>query len=171
MVVYDTPHHLRTYTRKSHGRSLGQYIRKEENRPKGSNHIMKKHTIKPFTLSNASSRMVKTVLTKNETRRRKANRKAKERKAIVALINNQDILDNIGVYINKHGKLVSIEGEITDDQYNLLLEELEDRLDTTNNDDYAEKIIDKAIDFVEDLRAADIRNHEVNHLTTGMADL
>jgi hypothetical protein len=105
-------------------------------------------------VNNNSRRVKPMALSENETRNlKKAKKRAREWRDIVVVINDLDLLELTGVYLDENGKIVSIEGDITDNEYNQLIEELRDRLNA-NNDGYEQKIIKKAIRFVKKERAA-----------------
>jgi hypothetical protein len=120
---------------------------------------------------------------KQSRRKRKAKKRdkaAKEWTDIVKQINNPDIADNIGVYINPNNILVATEGEITEEQYDQLIEELQSNLEFADSA-YEEKIINKAITFVEDSQKTPgligfstnepHENHNINSLEKMMAGL
>jgi hypothetical protein len=132
---------------------------------------MRNRTVAPVTVKN-NTRVVKAIVrNENETRRlRKAKRKAKEWTRIVEEINDPEILENIGLYIDEHGKLVSSEEDVVDIQYDLLIKELQYRIDPSN-DPYEEKILNKAIKFVEKARKAKKHNANMNSLEAMMAKL
>jgi len=151
MGIYNASHSIRPFTRKIYRKTPGPSIRREGNRPKGVYQTMKRKTI-PVKIN---TRRVKTVLNENETRRRKkAKRKMRVWRDIVALINTEEIRDNVGILINEEtGEIVSSEeGEqVIDAQYTALIEVLENSLEP-NIDDYEQKIIKKAIHFVKKAR-------------------
>jgi len=90
---------------------------------------------------------------------------------MVKVINDPELFENLGLYIDTHGNLVSNETEIIDDiQYELLIKELEHRLEFVN-DDYEAKIYRKAIKFVRKAREANKRNADTNSLSKMMAGL
>ena len=153
MGLYNTSHPIRAYTRKTHRRSTNRpLVRTLGTRRKGIYHTVKRNTVVP--VNNNSRRVKPVVLNENETRNRKKSKKrAREWRDIVAVINDLDLLELTGVYLDENGKVVSIEGEITDNEYNQLIEELRNRLNS-NNDGYEQKIIKKAIRFVKKERAA-----------------
>jgi hypothetical protein len=143
-------------------------VRKQGNRPKGAYHTLRR-TMMSHSANN--TRRVKTVLTENERRKHKMDKRiAREWKAVIEEINEPEIRENIGLYINGNGKLVSTEGEITVEQYGLLIDELETKLDSPDTD-YEEKILVKAIKFVRRERKQHLRNLEMNSLTGMMARL
>ena len=145
----------------------GPPVRTLGTRRKGIYHTMQRNTVVP--VNNNSRRVKPMVLSENETRNfkkaKKAKKRAREWRDIVAVINDLDLLELTGVYIDENGKIVSIEGEITDNEYNQLIEELGARFDP-NNDGYEQKIIKKAIRFVEKQRAA---HAEMNSLGAMMS--
>lgn len=157
MVVFNTPHPVAS-TRRMHGRTHNPPIRKLGNQAKG---LYKSRKLKTPAKQNNSRRVV-AVFNENVTRRQVKNakrlrRKAKEWRAVVALINTDEIRDNIGIIINEEtGEFTSNEGgdQITDDQYDTLIEHLEGMKDPTNNDEYQQKIIKKTIRYVEKARNA-----------------
>jgi len=168
MGLYNTPHPVKSYTRKMHKKTTnGPPVRTLGTRRKGIYHTMQRNTIVP--VNNNSRRVKPMVLSENETRNlkkaKKAKKRAREWRDIVAVINDLDLLELTGVYIDENGKIVSIEGEITDNEYNQLIEELGARFDP-NNDGYEQKIIKKAIRFVEKQRAA---HAEMNSLGAMMS--
>jgi len=119
--------------------------------------------------SSASTRVLKTIVNESATRRhKKAKRKAKDLKHIAEIINDPEIRENIGLYIDEHGNLVSEEGDPTPVQYNLLIQELQHQLEFAD-DSYEEKILRKAIKFVT--RVRDAHSPEMNSLERMMADL
>jgi hypothetical protein len=145
-------------------------IRRNNQPRKGIYQTIRNKTVAPAPVNN--TRVVKTIVrNENETRRlRKAKRKAKEWRRIVEEINDPDILDNIGLYIDEHGKLVSSEEDVVDIQYELLIKELQHRIDPSN-DPYEEKILNKAIKFVAKAREAKKHNANMNSLESMMAKL
>jgi hypothetical protein len=144
------------FTRKVHS-AAKMSIRKPGNQTKGIYRTLRT-AVRSAPRNN--SRRVKVMHNENETRRRKvAKRKAKDWKAVVDQINDEDIRENIGLYVNESGKIVSVEGEITVDLYNLLIEELENKLEFAE-DKYDEKILNKAIKFVKRSRRAHMRTGE-----------
>jgi hypothetical protein len=154
MGVFNTPHPVE-FTRRMHGRTIHPPIRKLGNQAKG---VYKSRRLKSSAKKNNSRRVV-AAFNENETRRqiKKAKRKAKEWRALVALINTDEIRDNIGISIDEEtGQFISTEeGEdITDDQYELLIEDLQQGLDPNNNDDYDQKVLKKTIRYVEKARNA-----------------
>lgn len=168
MGLYNTPHPVKSYTRKMHKKTTnGPPVRTLGTRRKGIYHTMQRNTVVP--VNNNSRRVKPMVLSENETRNfkkaKKAKKRAREWRDIVAVINDLDLLELTGVYIDENGKIVSIEGEITDNEYNQLIEELGARFDP-NNDGYEQKIIKKAIRFVEKQRAA---HAEMNSLGAMMS--
>ncbi len=168
MGLYYTPHPVKSYTRKMHKKTTnGPPVRTLGTRRKGIYHTVKRNTVVP--VNNNSRRVKPMVLSENETRNlkkaKKAKKRAREWRDIVAVINDLDLLELTGVYIDENGKIVSIEGEITDNEYNQLIEELGARFDP-NNDGYEQKIIKKAIRFVEKQRAA---HAEMNSLGAMMS--
>ena len=119
--------------------------------------------------SSASTRVLKTIVNESATRRHKrAKRKAKDLKRIAEIINDPEIFENIGLYIDEHGNLVAREGDPTPIQYDLLIGELQHQLEFAD-DAYEEKILRKAIKFVTRVRDAD--SPEMNSLERMMADL
>ena len=156
-MSYNTSHSIKPFTRKIYRRNatLSPPVRTLGTRRKGIYHTMQRNTVVP--VNNNSRRVKPTALSENETRNlKKAKKRAKEWRDIVAVINDLDLLELTGVYLDENGKIVSIEGEITDAEYNQLIEELETRFDP-NNDGYEQKIIKKAIRFVEKQRVAHMR--------------
>ena len=146
-------------------------IRRNNQPRKGIYHTLRNKIVPPVTVNN--TRVVRAIVRNaNETRRlRKAKRKAKEWMRIVEEINEPEILENIGLYIDEHGKLVSSEESASDIQYELLIKELENRLDPSSNDPYGEKILNKAIKFVAKAREAKKHNANMNSLEAMMAKL
>ena len=117
----------------------------------------------------ASTRVLKTIVNESATRRhKKAKRKAKDLKRIAEIINDSEIFDNIGLYIDEHGNLVAREGDPTPMQYDLLIGQLQHQLEFAD-DAYEEKILRKAIKFVTRVRDAD--SPEMNSLERMMADM
>ena len=118
------------------------------------------------------TRVIQTIMNANETRRyRKDKRKAREWRHVVQVINDPEILELLGLYIDTHGNLVSNETEIVNDiQYELLIKELEHRMEFAD-DEYEAKIYRKAIKFVRKAREANKRNADTNSLTKMMAAL
>jgi len=161
MGIYNASHSIRPFTRKIYRKTPGVSIRREGNRPKGIYKTMKRKTIAPVKIN---THRVKTVLNKNETRRRKkAKRKMRIWRDIVALINTEEIRDNVGIQLNEEtGEFVSSEkGEpIIDAQYTALIEELENNLEP-NDDEYEQKIINKAIRLVKKAREANSKPREM----------
>lgn len=147
-------------------------IRRNNQPRKGIYTTVRNRTVAPVTVKN-NTRVVKAIVrNENETRRlRKAKRKAKEWMRIVEEINDPEILENIGLYIDEHGKLVSSEETVIDMQYELLIKELENRLDPSSNDPYEDKILRKAIKFVAKAREAKKHNANMNSLESMMAKL
>jgi hypothetical protein len=138
-------------------------IREDDDPRKGIFFSPRKHT------SRASARVVKAIVSKSATRRqRKARRKAKEWRLIVEIINDPEILEHIGLYIDEHGNLVSDEGEPIPIQYDLLIRELQHQMEFAD-DDYEEKILRKAIKLVTRIR--DAHSPEMNSLERMMAGL
>ena len=116
-----------------------------------------------------TTRVVKAIVNKNATRRhKKAKRKAKELKLIVEIINDPEIRENIGLYIDEHGNLVGDESDPLPVQYDLLIKELEHRMEFAD-DDYELKILRKAIKLVK--RVRDAHSPEMNSLERMMAKL
>ena len=147
-------------------------IRRNNQPRKGIYHTVKNKTVSPAYVKKNTRAVKAIVRNANETRRlRKAKRKAKEWMRIVEEINEPEILENIGLYIDEHGKLVSSEEVVTDLQYELLIKELENRLDPSSNDPYGEKILNKAIKFVAKAREAKKHNANMNSLEAMMAKL
>lgn len=123
----------------------------------------------PRNRTASRKRVIQTIRKSNETR--KADKKAKRWRNVVKVINEPELVENLGLYIDTHGNLVSNETEIIDDiQYELLIKELEHRLEFVN-DDYEAKIYRKAIKFVRKAREANKRNADTNSLTKMMAGL
>jgi hypothetical protein len=121
------------------------------------------------SVSANNTRVVKAIVNKSATRRqKKAKRKAKEWKLIVEIINDPQILDYIGLYIDEHGNLVSEEGEPLPIQYDILIKELEHQMEFAD-DHYEEKILRKAIKLVTRIR--DAHSPEMNSLERMMAGL
>jgi len=119
--------------------------------------------------SSTSTRVLKTIVNESATRRhKKAKRKAKDLKHIAEIINDPEIRENIGLYIDEHGNLVSEEGDPTPVQYDLLIGQLQHQLEFAD-DAYEEKILRKAIKFVT--RVRDAHSPEMNSLERMMADL
>jgi hypothetical protein len=165
MGLYNTPHPVKSYTRKMHKKTTnGPPVRTVGTRRKGIYHTMQRNTVVP--VNNNSRRVKPTALSENETRNlKKAKKRAKEWPDIVAVINDLDILDLLGLYIDENRKIVSIEGEITNAEYNQLIEELRNELNPKNSG-YEQKIIKKAIRFVKEERAA---HAEMNSLGAMMS--
>jgi len=162
MVLYNTSSHpIKAFTRKRSGlhrrtATLSPPVRTLGTRRKGIYHTVKRNTVVP--VNNNSRRVKPTALSENETRNLKKAKKRAEKRAIewngiVAVINDLDILDLLGLYIDENRKIVSIEGEITVDEYNQLIEELRNELNPKNSG-YEQKMIKKAIRFVKEERAA-----------------
>jgi len=146
-------------------------IRRNNQPRKGIYHTVRNKTVIPDTVKNNTRAVKAIVRNENETRRlRKAKRKAKEWRRIVEEINDPEILENIGLYIDEHGKLVSSEEDVVDIQYDLLIKELQHRIDPSN-DPYEEKILNKAIKFVTKAREAKKHNANMNSLEAMMAKL
>ena len=144
-------------------------IRKLSNRPKGVYHTLRRNTLRSINKNN--SRKVKVAHSENETRRRKKEkRRLRLWKAIVEEINDDIIRENIGLRIDDNGHLVATEGEVEPEQYNQLIEELEERLDSPD-DEYEKKILTKAIKFVKKQRKAHLHNSQMNSLSRMMAGL
>ena len=121
------------------------------------------------SVSSNNTRVVKAIVNKNATRRhKKAKRKAKEMKLIVEIINDPEIREYIGLYIDEHGNLVGDESDPLPVQYDLLIKELEHRMEFAD-DDYELKILRKAIKLVK--RVRDAHSPEMNSLERMMAKL
>ena len=151
-------------TRKVHkriGRSMVSRIREESDPRKGIFFSPRSPS------STASTRVLKTIVAKNKT----AKRQAREDKLIADEINDQDIYDNIGLYIDADGKLASTEGAISRIQCTLLIKELRHKKEFAN-DDYHAEIIQKAIQLVRRVRKTVKKHHpEMNSLEEMMAGL
>jgi hypothetical protein len=156
MGLYNTPHPVKAFTRKRNGihrrtATLSPPVRTLRTRRKGVYHTVRRNTVVP--VNNNSRRVKPTALSENETRNlKKAKKRAKEWPDIVAVINDLDLLELTGVYLDENGKIVSIEGEITDAEYKQLIEELRNELNPKNSG-YEQKIIKKAIKFVKKLKS------------------
>ena len=123
----------------------------------------------PRNRTASRKRVIQTIRKSNETR--KADKKAKRWRNMVKVINDPEIFEHLGLYIDEHGNLVSNETEIIDDiQYELLIKELEHRLEFVDTK-YEAKIIRKAIKFVTKARETNKRNADTNSLTKMMAGL
>jgi len=169
MVAFNTPHPVRAYTRRTYGKNHLPSIRGVNHiKTRRKTHFPGKSTVLPQeTIANFENKLVKMNnkeerLTKRVKRaanmnaerqsriNKKMRRKAKEWKAIVKVINDPEITENIGIYI-RNRKLVSNEGEILPEQFKSLIEELQGRLGSSF-DAYEERILNKAIAFVENFR-------------------
>lgn len=183
MVAYDTPHPIRPFTRKTYGRTVGPPLRgitrqattRKTYVPRRNNAT--KSRLRIVKMNNEQARATKKAKNaanrrdKNELRMiRKSKKISRDWKAMVELINDPVLVDNIGVYINDEGKLVSDEGAIVPAQYEVLIEELVNRLESPN-DDYDEKITNNAIRFVLNSRKAQENAREMNSLEAMMARL
>ena len=161
-------------TRKVHkriGRSMVRRIRGENDPRKGI------YPPKSPRSSSANMRVVKTIMNENETRKanRKAQKKTKRWANMVEVINEPELVDLLGVYVDEDGKLVDVDGndEITDIVYELLIKELEHRLEFVNSK-YEARIIVKAIAFVKrqfNASKAKKADEEMDPLTKMMAGL
>lgn len=156
-------------------------IRREGQHPKGVYTTIRNRTVAPATVRNNArtvkaivrnnTRNVKKVVNANETkRRRRDRRKARELKLIAEQINDPEILENIGLYVDEHGKIVSVEETVSLEQYDLLIKELENKSEYSN-DDYEKEIIKKAIEFVGKSRDAHKHKSNMNSLESMMAKL
>jgi hypothetical protein len=155
-----------TSTRKlrTKGRSMVSRIRENDDPRKGIFFSPRSRKT-----ARSSTRVVRTVLNESATRRhKKAKRKAKDFKLIAEIINDPEIRENIGLYIDEHGNLVGLEGDPLPVQYDLLIQELQHQLQFAD-DSYEEKILRKAIKFVTRVRDAD--SPEMSSLERMMADL
>ena len=129
----------------------------------------RKGIFSPRNRTASRKRLIQTITKSNETRR--ADKRAKRWRNMVDVINDPEILENIGLYIDEYGNLVSSESEtINDIQYELLIGELKHRLEFVDTK-YEAKIIRKAIKFVTKSREANRRNANTNSLTKMMAAL
>ena len=139
-------------------------IRRHGNRSKGIY-----HTVKRRSIPKNNTRKVNVM--NNETRRRKKEkRRARLWARVVEEINDENIRENIGIYIDENDNLVSDEGEIETQQYDLLIEELQSRL-KSSYDNYEIKILTKAIKFVTKERDAHLQSDEMNSLSAMMSGL
>jgi hypothetical protein len=187
MVGYNKVNHVRPFTRRR--QTVRHYVRgrptlklktrrvnySQRNLPVTlsgiTGHTSKLRTVKVNNQERKTMRVKKsTMRAERKSRQRKDKKRAKEMASMIELINDPEILENIGVYVDGHHTLVSSEGNITEEQYDQLIEELESRLELTD-DDYDEKIIRKAIRFVEQSqRTADNANN-MNNLGAMMGSL
>jgi len=143
-------------------RSMIYRVRDDSHPRKGLGFTMKRRSASPKPV-------VQTIMNVSQTK--KDRRKAREFRDIVKVINEPELVENLGLYIDKHGNLVSTEAETVNDiQYELLIKELEHRLEFAN-DNYEAKIVRKAIKFVTKAREANKRNADTNSLTKMMAAL
>jgi galactokinase len=189
MVGHNKVNHVRPFTRKSY-RTVRHHVRGRPTLKLKTRRINYSQRNLPVTIPsgitgdksklrtvkvNNQERRTKrvknsTIKAERKSRQRKDKKRAKEMASMIELINDPEILENIGVYVDGHHTLVSSEGNITEEQYDQLIEELESRLELTD-DDYDEKIIRKAIRFVEQSqRTADNANN-MNNLGAMMGSL
>jgi hypothetical protein len=191
MVAYNASQHVRAFTRKAYGRTIGPGIRgRTQLKTRRRRGFFPKNAgltvLPPLTMGNTGLRLVKVNnhsrankrakrlatmdIERNVKRNRRTKRRVKEWKAIVKQINVPEIRDNIGLYIDETGKLVSDEDQIIPEQYDLLVEELENRLDP-DDDDYEQRVLHKAILFVKKAKAEHAHAGEMNNLERMMAAL
>jgi hypothetical protein len=193
MGIYNASHSTRPFTRKTYRKTVGTPIR-------GSTHLTIRNRKRVFprkntnftvlpssTIANSGKKLVKVNNNQAKTIRRtkklanmqverdtrkdkKAKRKAREWKAMVELINDPSLSDNIGLIVDEHRKLVGTEGVVVPEQYNVLIEELEGRLESPD-DDFEEKILTKAIEFVKKARGDYSHAREMNSLGAMMSGL
>jgi hypothetical protein len=133
-----------------------------------------KSTLRTVKVNNQERRTMRlkksTMRAERKSRHRKNKKRAKEMASIIELINDPEILENIGVYVDGHHHLMSSEGKITEEQYDQLIEELESRLEFVD-DDYDEIIIRKAIRFVEQSQRNADNANGMNNLNEMMGRL
>jgi len=139
-------------------------------------------TLHVVQMNNGPSR--KTLLEEKKSRR-EARRAAKTKKAaetrktvirekriwkgIVKQINDEEIRENIGLYIDDRGYLVS-DDEITDEQFDVLIEVLLNRLESPD-DSFEEAVLKEAIVYVERERDMFKRKQESNLGINTLGDL
>jgi hypothetical protein len=187
MVGYDTVNRVRPYTRRH--QTVRHHIRGRPtlklktrrinysqrnvpvNLPGITEYPSKLRTVRVNNQERRTMRLKKsTIRAERKSRHRKDKKRAKELASMIELINDPEILENIGVYVDGRHTLLSSEGKITEEQYDQLIEELQSRLELTD-DDYDEKIIRKAIRFVEQSQRNADNANGMNNLNEMMGRL
>jgi hypothetical protein len=167
----NTPH-VRAYTRKTYGKPVGKTVGRTLGRTLGQPiktvgtrrkrfPTMKRNTVVPV---NNNSRRVKP---------RAFSEKAKQKIKLLVRVYKKinELSETTGLKIDEYGHLLSSEGgEILLDQYQHLIDGLQEQLDYTH-DYHTRLIFEKAIQFVKKQRTTNLSAREVDPLAEAMARL